>query len=76
VVAGIRTPQPIALEMEAAPRGLQGARRGKASLEKHYRDMQDIEFTVEEASSTCSRRARQAHGRGGGEDRLDMVEGG
>jgi len=47
VVAGIRTPQPIH-EMEARwpdiARQLEDA-RGK--LERHYRDMQDIEFTVE-----------------------------
>jgi len=47
VVAGIRTPQKIA-EMEARwpdiARQLEGV-RGK--LERHYRDMQDIEFTIE-----------------------------
>jgi len=48
VVAGTRTPQKIA-EMEAhwpaIARQLEGV-RGK--LERHYRDMQDIEFTIEQ----------------------------
>ena len=38
-------------------------------LEAHYRDMQDIEFTIRRASSGCCRRARQAHRQGGAEDR-------
>ena len=29
-------------------------------LERHYRDMQDIEFTVEEGGSTCSRPAARS----------------
>ena len=47
VVAGIRTPQPLA-EMEAAMPDAYG-RLGEQMerLEHHYRDMQDIEFTVE-----------------------------
>jgi pyruvate,orthophosphate dikinase len=38
-------------------------------LEAHYRDMQDIEFTVEEASSSCSRRARASARPRGAADR-------
>ena len=36
------------------------ARRRSRRLEQHYRDMQDIEFTVEDGGSTCSRRARRS----------------
>ena len=48
VVAGIRTPQPLA-ELEAVmPEVLRAARsRPMERLEHHYRDMQDIEFTIE-----------------------------
>ncbi len=47
VVAGIRTPQPIA-EMETAfPEVFKEFCRIAELLEKHYRDMQDMEFTVE-----------------------------
>lgn len=47
VVAGIRTPQPIAtLESEMPEVYKQFADTCKL-LEKHYKDMQDIEFTVE-----------------------------
>ncbi len=50
VVAGIRTPQDLAglaKESPAAFRQLEGVR---TLLEKHYRDMQDIEFTIEEGT--------------------------
>jgi pyruvate,orthophosphate dikinase len=48
VVAGVRTPHPIAMlakEMPAAHKGLMMVR---AILEQHFKDMQDLEFTVEE----------------------------
>lgn len=47
VVAGLRTPKPIeklAKEMPGVSRQLD---RIQAKLERHYRDMQDLEFTVE-----------------------------
>jgi pyruvate, orthophosphate dikinase len=47
VVAGIRTPQPIA-DLEAImPDAYRQLRDITSSLEKHYRDMQDFEFTIE-----------------------------
>ncbi len=49
VVAGIRTPQKIA-EIEARFPGIAKQLEGvRSRLEKHYRDMQDIEFTIERA---------------------------
>ena len=48
VVAGVRTPHPIAMlakEMPAAHKGLMKVRQ---ILEQHFKDMQDLEFTVEE----------------------------
>ena len=48
VVAGIRTPQPIS-ELEAwNPDVYKQLRDITANLEKHYKDMQDFEFTVQE----------------------------
>src|SRR5215831_15325274 len=48
VVAGIRTPQPIS-ELEAWNDGVYRQLRDiTANLEKHYKDMQDFEFTVQE----------------------------
>ena len=47
VVAGIRTPKPIAELKEALPKASVELRRVCQILEKHYRDMQDIEFTIE-----------------------------
>ena len=50
VVAGIRTPQPIAAMQTLLPAAFDQLRATMASLEDHYREMQDIEFTVEEGS--------------------------
>lgn len=47
VVAGIRTPQPIALLKKTLPKAYSDFIKACAKLEKHYRDMQDIEFTIE-----------------------------
>lgn len=47
VVAGIRTPQPIAQLERAMPEIYREFARIADLLEKHYKDMQDIEFTVE-----------------------------
>ncbi len=47
VVAGIRTPLPIANLKEAMPEVYQQFVEMSELLEKHYRDMQDIEFTIE-----------------------------
>ena len=47
VVAGIRTPQPIEEMAEAFPEVYKEFMRISELLEKHYTDMQDMEFTVE-----------------------------
>jgi pyruvate,orthophosphate dikinase len=48
VVAGLRTPQPIATLERALPKAWKELLAIQARLERHYRDMQDIEFTVED----------------------------
>ncbi len=48
VVAGIRTPQPIAELEQVMPDAYNELREITSSLEKHYRDVQDFEFTIEE----------------------------
>jgi pyruvate, orthophosphate dikinase len=48
VVAGIRTPQPIAELEQVMPEAYAQLREITTNLEKHYRDVQDFEFTVEE----------------------------
>src|SRR5581483_3036061 len=48
VVAGIRTPQPLAELQERLPEVYDQLLEAMGALERHYRDMQDIEFTVEE----------------------------
>jgi len=47
VVAGIRTPQPISSLQTENPEVYQQFIDIATRLEKHYRDMQDIEFTIE-----------------------------
>ena len=48
VVAGIRTPQPIAELEQVMPEAYAQLREITSNLEKHYRDVQDFEFTIEE----------------------------
>jgi len=48
VVAGIRTPQPIEEMQRQMPEAFDQLLETMRRLEEHYRDMQDIEFTVEE----------------------------
>ena len=47
VVAGVRTPMPIAQMAEKFPEAFAQFEKVCAILEDHYRDMQDMEFTVE-----------------------------
>ncbi len=47
VVAGIRTPQKIDELKDVSPEVYEQFLEVSSNLEKHYRDMQDIEFTVE-----------------------------
>ncbi|MCX7639200.1 MAG: pyruvate, phosphate dikinase [Pyrinomonadaceae bacterium] len=47
VVAGIRTPKPITKLAEEMPEVYKQLLEVTNLLEKHYRDMQDIEFTIE-----------------------------
>ena len=47
VVAGIRTPQPIATLEQTNKQAYEDFVKYANELEKHYRDMQDMEFTIE-----------------------------
>ena len=47
VVAGVRTPQPIAALVGVMPEAAEQLMELAARLETHYRDAQDIEFTIE-----------------------------
>ncbi len=48
VVAGTRTPEPIDTLANELPEAFEQLQEITQRLERHYRDMQDIEFTVEE----------------------------
>ena len=47
VVAGIRTPKPIAAMATDLPKAYKQFEQIARKLEKHYRDVQDMEFTIE-----------------------------
>ena len=47
VVAGVRTPMPIAQMADKFPEAFDEFNKVCAILEDHYRDMQDMEFTIE-----------------------------
>ncbi len=48
VVSGVRTPQPIAELQRVMPKAYKQLRDITTRLEKHYRDVQDFEFTIED----------------------------
>jgi pyruvate,orthophosphate dikinase len=48
VVAGIRTPQPIGELAQVMPAAYKQLRQFTTRLEKHYKDVQDFEFTIQD----------------------------
>lgn len=48
VVAGIRTPKPLSVMQDEIPAVYKQLDEMRLVLEKHYRDMQDIEFTIQQ----------------------------
>ncbi|MGJ8726612.1 MAG: pyruvate, phosphate dikinase [Roseibacillus sp.] len=48
VVAGVRTPKPIAKMSKDLPKPAKELLAIRTKLEKHFRDVQDVEFTVEQ----------------------------
>ena len=47
VVAGVRTPEPIQDMANTMPKSFKDLERIRNKLERHFRDMQDFEFTIE-----------------------------
>ena len=48
VVAGVRTPKPIAAMEKEMPASFAALEKVRAKLESHFKDMQDFEFTIED----------------------------
>ena len=48
VVAGVRTPKPVAKMAKDLPQPYKELLKVRKILEKHFRDVQDVEFTIEE----------------------------
>ena len=47
VVAGVRTPQPISHMEISMPKSFRNLEQVRTKLERHFKDMQDFEFTIE-----------------------------
>ncbi len=74
VVAGIRTPLPVEALKEQQPEVYQELHDTQAMLEKHYRDMQDLEFTVQEGKFyMLQTRSGKRTGRASVKIAVDMV---
>jgi len=75
VVAGIRTPRPIAELDQVMPDAANELRRVCKLLERHYREMQDIEFTIEDGKLwMLQTRAAKRTGFAAVRIAVDMVE--
>ncbi len=75
VVAGIRTPLPVSALQERMPDIYDQLFKTQSMLEKHYRDMQDIEFTVQEGKFyMLQTRSGKRTGRASVKIAVDMVE--
>jgi pyruvate, orthophosphate dikinase len=48
VVAGVRTPEPVAELKKHLPKAYHELERIRGNLEKHFKDVQDFEFTIQE----------------------------
>ncbi len=48
VVAGVRTPEPVALLKKQLPKPFAELEKVRQTLEKHFKDVQDFEFTIQE----------------------------
>ena len=77
VVAGIRTPEDILTMKNALPEAYDDLVRNTQLLEKHYKDMQDIEFTVQEGKLyMLQTRSGKRTGAGAVKIAVDLVEAG
>ena len=57
MVAGIRITKEIDHMADEMPQAYEELQRIAKTLEKHYRDMQDLEFTIEKGNSGCCKPA-------------------
>jgi pyruvate,orthophosphate dikinase len=48
VVAGVRTPEPVIKLKKVMPKSYDELQKVRATLEKHFKDVQDIEFTIQD----------------------------
>jgi pyruvate,orthophosphate dikinase len=48
VVAGVRTPEPVLKLKKVMPKSYEELLKVRATLEKHFKDVQDVEFTIQD----------------------------
>ena len=74
VVAGIRTPEPISALEQSMPAAYRALFEAQERLERHYRDMQDLEFTIQEGELyLLQTRSGKRTGRASVKIAVDMV---
>ncbi len=75
VVSGIRTPEPISRLQERMPEGYADLERVARTLERHFRDVQDLEFTIERGRLyMLQTRRAQRSGHAAVRSAVDMVD--
>ena len=57
----MRTPEPIAELKKQMPKAYAELERIRKTLEKHFNDVQDFEFTIEDGALHAADAQRQAH---------------
>ena len=64
-MAGVRTPEPVAQLKNYMPKAFNELEKIRQTFEKHFKDVQDFEFTIQDGQSLHAPDAqRQAHGPG------------
>ena len=75
MVAGVRTPRPVAQLKKVLPKPFKELTAVQKKLEKHFKDMQDFEFTIEEEKLyMLQTRNGKAYGACCGKNRGEMVK--
>ena len=73
VVAGIRTPEPIENLRDMMPKAYSQLRKYSYLLEKHFKDVQDIEFTIQENRLYIADQKRKTYTQAAVKIAVDMV---
>ena len=59
VVAGVRTPEPVAQLKNHLPKAFAELEKVRAKLESHFKDVQDFEFTIQDGKLASTRNGKR-----------------